>query len=85
MSFAVSVNVLPKPGIADPQGQTIERALLRQGFDGVEHVRVGKKIEFQLQAGDEMAAEAEVRKACEGFLSNPIIEDFRFSIQAVEA
>ena len=81
----MAVDVMPKAGISDPQGQTIERALQRLGFEGIQHLRVGKRIEFHLEAGDEMGAEAEVRKACEGFLSNPIIEDFRFSIQAVEA
>ncbi len=46
MKFEVAVHVMPKEGISDPQGQTIERALPTQGFAGIEGVRVGKRIEF---------------------------------------
>ena len=43
---------MPKEGIADPQGQTIERALPSQGFSGIDGVRVGKRIEFWIEAPD---------------------------------
>src|SRR4029077_897349 len=33
--FVVSVDVMPKAGISDPQGQTIERALPTLGFAGM--------------------------------------------------
>jgi phosphoribosylformylglycinamidine synthase PurS subunit len=82
--FAVAVAVMPKDGISDPQGQTIERALPGQGFDGFEGVRVGKRIEFSLEAPDQEAAEEILERVCREFLSNPIIEDFRFSMRVVE-
>ena len=52
MSYSARVNVMLKPGIADPQGQTIERALPALGYSGVEDVRVGKIIELQVDASD---------------------------------
>jgi phosphoribosylformylglycinamidine synthase PurS subunit len=82
--FLVAVAVMPKDGISDPQGQTIERALAAQGFDGFESVRVGKRIEFALEAQDQEAAEKLVERVCSEFLSNPIIEDFRFSLKPLE-
>ena len=49
------------PGIADPQGATIERSLPALGFDGVDGVRVGKAIRFELEAADEAAARSRGR------------------------
>lgn len=75
MTFDVVVEVTLRPGIADPQGATIERALPALGFDGVRGVGVGKSIRFTLDSADEAAARAEVDDLCHRFLSNPVIED----------
>lgn len=75
MIFDVTVEVRLRPGIADPQGATIERALPALGFDGVSGVSVGKSIRFQVDATDRAAAAAEVDDLCHRFLSNPVIED----------
>ena len=73
--FEVLVEVTLRPGIADPQGATIERSLPALGFEGVSGVRVGKAIRFTVQGDDEGAARREVEDMCERFLTNPVIED----------
>lgn len=78
--FAVAVDVMPKEGIADPQGQTVERALPSLGFPEMGQVRVGKRIELVVDADDAKGAEAAVRAACVRFLANPVIEDFTISV-----
>lgn len=80
MLFDVQVEVLLRAGVADPQGQTIERSLPHLGFDGVTDVRVGKSIRFSVEAADEAAAQREVQDMCARFLSNPVIEDSSVSI-----
>jgi phosphoribosylformylglycinamidine synthase len=75
MWFAVQVEVSLRPGVADPEGATIERSLPHLGFDGVRGVRVGKSIRFDLEAADEATARVEVDDLCERFLANPVIED----------
>ena len=75
MRFPVLVAVRLRPGIADPQGATIQRALPALGFDGVEQVRVGKAIRFTVEAADEAAARRQVDELCERLLANPVIED----------
>ena len=80
MTFDVLVEVRHRPGIADPAGATIERALPALGFDGVAGVRVGKAIRFTIEAPDERAAEARVADLCDRFLTNPVIEDFEVTI-----
>lgn len=82
MMFSVQVEVSLRAGVADPQGATIERSLPTLGFSGVEDVRVGKSIWFNLEAADEGAARAEVEDLCRRFLSNPVIEDSTFTVSA---
>ena len=81
--YDVRVEVSLRPGIADPQGATIERALPALGFEGVAGVRVGKSIRFSVEAGDESEARACVEELCNRLLSNPVIEDTRFELTAV--
>lgn len=69
------VEVRLRPGIADPQGATVERSLPALGFEGVSGVSVGKAIRFTLEALDEVAARRRVEELCRRFLANPVIED----------
>ena len=75
MKFSVLVEVRLRPGIADPQGATVERALPTLGFPGVSGVTVGKAIRFTCDATDETSARTEVAQMCERFLTNPVIEE----------
>jgi phosphoribosylformylglycinamidine synthase subunit PurS len=73
--FPVRVEVRLRPGIADPEGSTIERALPALGFDGVTSLRVGKVIRFTMDAPDEATASARTSEMCQRLLANPVIED----------
>jgi phosphoribosylformylglycinamidine synthase len=83
MRFSVHVDVQLRPGIADPQGSTIERSLPTLGFDGIAGVRVGKSIRFEIEAADEAAARTELEDLCHRFLSNPVIEDSTIELRAL--
>lgn len=69
-----------KPGIADPQGQTIEKALPALGYDGVSQVRVGKQIHLDVEAQDPDEAKTRVLEMCERLLANPVIEAYEVTI-----
>lgn len=75
----VVVDVLLKPDILDPQGQAIERALPRLGFEGITDVRQGKHFELTV-ADDVTDPEEVVRKVADTLLANPVIEDFTVSL-----
>ena len=81
MTFDVLVEVSLRPGIADPQGAPVERALPALGFVGVSGVRVGKAIRFTVEAADEGAARDRVAQLCERFLTNPVIEDAAITVR----
>lgn len=85
MRFSVEVDVMLREGVADPQGQTIERSLPTLGFAGVSEVRVGKTIRFDIDAPDPAAAQAEVADMAARFLSNPVIEDSTVTVRATAA
>jgi phosphoribosylformylglycinamidine synthase len=74
-----TVLVRPKHGILDPQGEAVGSALGHLGFE-VQDTRVGKVIDFELEAADEAAAKAEVEQMCERLLANPLIESYEVEI-----
>ena len=75
MRFEVKVEVVPRDGIANPEGATIERALPALGFVNAGNVRVGKSIQLQVEAESAESAERVVEDMCNRFLSNPVIEN----------
>jgi len=81
-TFEVLVEVTLRPGIADPQGATIERSLPLLGVTGVSGVRVGKAIRLTVDATDEGDALTLVDDLCARFLTNPVIEDASVSVVA---
>jgi len=81
-NFEARVEVQLRPGIADPQGATIERALPALGFRGVSRVRAGKAFRFCVEAADAGAAEDVAKELCARLLANPVIEDALVEIGA---
>ncbi len=75
----VAVDVLLKREILDPQGRAVEEALPGLGYEGVREVRVGKHLELVVDAADEELA-ARVDAMCQGFLTNPVIESYRWRV-----
>jgi phosphoribosylformylglycinamidine synthase subunit PurS len=78
--FAARIDVMLKEGIADPQGQTIERALPALGMSGVSGVRVGKSIEMTIEASDGREARSRITEMCERLLANPVIETYEVRV-----
>ena len=77
--FRVSVHVVPRKGLLDPQGQAVADALHALGFSGVADVHVGRHLVIETSAGDAKAAEASVREMCSRLLANPVTEDFEIA------
>ncbi|MEK9862171.1 MAG: phosphoribosylformylglycinamidine synthase subunit PurS [Limisphaerales bacterium] len=67
--------ITPKKAVLDPQGQAVLNALEHMGYEGVQTAHVGRYLELEL-AGNEPCT-SQIEEACERFLSNPVIEDYR--------
>ena len=76
------VVVMLKPEVLDPQGRAVLGGLRSLGFEGVEDVRIGKEIVLTLGGLSREQAEKQVRAMCEKLLSNPVIEDFTYTLDA---
>ena len=74
--YRFAVNVLPKPGILDPQGRAVEGSLGHLGIRGVSAVRVGRRVELTVEAADATAARAVAEQLASELLANPLIESF---------
>ncbi|GAC1315016.1 MAG: phosphoribosylformylglycinamidine synthase subunit PurS [Acidimicrobiales bacterium] len=84
MRYEVMVEVRLRPGIADPQGATIERALPALGFSGIDGVSVGKAFRFTVDAASEDEAGNRAEELAHRLLGNPVIEDSFVTVE-VEA
>ncbi len=78
--YVAHVTVMLKPLVNDPAGLAVRDGLHALGFDGVEAVRVGKRLEVTLSAPGADEATRRVRAMCDQLLANPVIEDFRVEI-----
>jgi phosphoribosylformylglycinamidine synthase len=77
--FAVSIHIVPRRGILDPQGKAVAGALHALGFAGVREVHVGRHIVVELEADGEAAAREAARSMCDRLLANPVTEDFEIA------
>jgi len=76
------VYVSLKRSVLDPQGKTIQGALHKMGYNGLQDVRQGKFFELTLDGAlDRTQAESEVGRIAREVLTNPVIEEFRYSIE----
>ena len=84
-AFLARVYVSLKPTVNDPQGLTIAAGLQSLGFAGVSDVRAGKYIEVSLNAASADEAKSQVDAMCDKLLANPVIESYRFEVEAKAA
>jgi phosphoribosylformylglycinamidine synthase subunit PurS len=77
----VVVDVMLKPEILDPQGQAVAGALPRLGVTNVNSVRIGRRIELEFEGDPEPE---QVNELAVRLLANPVIEDYRVTIEAEE-
>ncbi len=82
--FKATIIVKRRPKILDPQGKAVEQGAKLLGFNNVKGTRIGKYIEFLVDTDDKGKAEKEVLEYSEKLLSNPIMEDFEYSLEEVK-
>lgn len=77
----VTVTVMLKPGVLDPQGKAIGQALAGLGFAGVGEVRMGKVIVLDLAESDPAKARVAAEEMARRLLANTVIEGFTVAVE----
>jgi phosphoribosylformylglycinamidine synthase len=62
--------------VLDPAGEATRAAAARLGVEGVKRLRIGKAIEVELEAPDQLEALARLELLGDRLLANPVIEDW---------
>jgi phosphoribosylformylglycinamidine synthase subunit PurS len=78
--WLAKIQVTLKPVVNDPEGLSIAQALHHLGFNGVSSVRAGKYFEVEIAAETKEAATESAESMCRRLLSNPVIEEYRFTL-----
>jgi phosphoribosylformylglycinamidine synthase len=80
-SYNIRIEVKFKPGVLDPQGETIKHALLNLDYSTVESVKTGKLFRVTLAAQSADEALNTARELADKLLANTVIEDFTAEIE----
>lgn len=77
--FRVSVHIVPRKGLLDPQGKAVTDALHALGFADVDDTRIGRHLVIDVKADNAAAAEGSVKAMCDKLLANPVTEDYQIA------
>ncbi len=83
--YQARIYITLKPTVNDPQGVTVLSSLHRLGFDTAEDVRVGKYLLVNIDETERAKAEVAVTEMCQKLLANPVIEEFRYDLEEIQA
>ena len=83
MKWRGKVSVYLKEKVYDPQGAALSRTLQERGYP-VGDIRVGKKMELEIESPSRKEAEQRLAEICAEVLANPVIEDFDYFVEEME-
>ena len=83
--FQVSVVIENKPGISDPEGDTILNDLVLKGKNkNISKIRSGTILKFSITENDENTAKDEVLKICDELrIYNPLVSKVTATIEKI--
>lgn len=73
--FQVNVTIENKPGISDPEGQTILNDLVLKGTHKiVTNIKTAKMLKFTIEENDKKSAQTKVQEICDELrIYNPMV------------
>ncbi len=73
--FQVNVTIENKPGISDPEGQTILNDLVLKGtHKTVSNIKTAKMLKFTIKEKDKKSAQSKVQEICDELrIYNPMV------------
>ncbi len=82
-TYQAQIYVTLRSSVLDPAGTAVQSGLKHLGYDNVAQIRIGKYIELTLDAANDEAAHEQIDRICDQLLANPVIENYRFDLQAI--
>ena len=75
ITFEVHVTIENKPGISDPEGETILNDLVLRGLHkSVSKIKTAKMLKFTIKEKDKKTAQSKVQKICDDLrIYNPMV------------
>ena len=81
-SYLVHVTIENKPGISDPEGETILKDLVLKGsYSSVKKIRSAKMLKFKITEKNKASAEKKIRQICDEFrIYNPMVSKITIDV-----
>ena len=81
-TFKVHVTIENKPGISDPEGETILNDLVLKGtHKTVSKIKTAKMLKFTIQEDDQQSAQSKVREICDELrIYNPMVSKITVNV-----
>ena len=81
-SYLIHVTIENKPGISDPEGETILNDLVLKGnYSSISKIRSGKILKFQIDEQNKQSAEEKIHKLCDELrIFNPLVSQVTFEV-----
>lgn len=79
--YKAKIIVTLRKTILDPQGKAVEHSLHSLGYTQCSNTRIGKFIELDVDTDDKKKAVEIIEEAGKKLLSNPVMEDFSFTLE----
>ena len=75
----IEIRVGLKPGMADPEGANVQKALGLLGFEAIEGVKSARCYRVLLELPEDKALK-EAERMCQRLLANPVVHDYSLSV-----
>ncbi len=81
-TYLIHVTIENKPGISDPEGETILNDLVLKGnYSSITKIRSGKILKFQIDENNKKLAEEKIHKLCDELrIFNPLVSQVTFEV-----
>lgn len=80
--YTVHVIIENKPGISDPEGETILKDLVLKGsYSSVKKIRSAKMLKFKINEKNKELAEKKIKKLCDDLrIYNPMVSKITIDV-----
>jgi phosphoribosylformylglycinamidine synthase len=80
--YTVHVIIENKPGISDPEGETILKDLVLKGsYSSVKKIRSAKMLKFKINEKNKALAETKIQKLCDDLrIYNPMVSKITIEV-----